>query len=841
MKEVLFFIIFVFFAHMPDAFAQKITFKGRIIDDLNEEAIPFTSVALKGTTKGTSADLDGNYMFTAERVADSLVVTSVGYKRQARYVGTDLEQTFFFRLIRETVLMEEIVVVAGENPADRIIRKIVANKDKHDINQLDNYKYETYNKLEIDIFQITPEFRNRRLFKPFQFIFDNVDSLSEEKPFLPMFLTETLSDYYYSKSDGKKEVIKASRVSGGAKDESITQFLGTMYQKLNIYDNFMVVMGKNVPSPITNNSFANYKYYLLDSTTINGLWSYKIRFKPRFKQQNAFVGELWVADSIWAIQRVSMELQAGEANINFVNRLSVYEEFSPVVDQVWALTKDKLIVDFISGKDKPGLIGRKSTYYKKFETDLPDVEKVLADKENIAIAEDAFDKKEDFWAAARHDSLSVNEKKVYAMIDTLNEMPIVKTYIDIVNTIMSGYKSIGKFDIGPYSKLLSYNQVDGWRLRFGGRTNYKMSERIRPEAYIAYGLRSHEIHYGAKALFMLSRKPRQTLEISYKDDKDIESSSEEEFGQDNFLSGIYRNQKIPQKLIHEKKANLSYARDWKYGISSKVTFERTQHDPYFDFWYFRQGFEAIPPDTTVLSNEVKLNLRMAYQEKFVSGKFSRTSLGTKYPIVNLNYTFGLGDAMGSNLPTYHKLEINATDRFFIGNLGYTRWILTAGKIWGDLPFFLLENFPGNETYFYNNYSFNRLDHYEFTADTYATLFLTHYFDGFFFNHIPLLRKLKLRELISARLAAGSISEGNIRASTDSDSTLYQFQSMGDKYAPLDKWTPRAPDWTNPYLEVSVGIENIVKLFRVDAIWRVTHRELDRHKKVGIRVGMQLKF
>jgi hypothetical protein len=815
--------------------AQKIKITGRVLDDLNEEALPFSSVYLKGTTTGTVTDFDGYFTLNVDRLADSLIVTAVGYKMQAKHISNTSEQILNYRLKREAYMMDEIVVTAGENPAHRIMRKIVANKEKHNINNLESYQYETYNKLEIDLFDISEKFMDRKLFKPFKFIFENVDSVSEEKPFLPMFLTETLSDYYYSKSEGKKEVIRANRIAGEAKNESITQFLGNMYQKIDIYNNFMPIMGKNIPSPLCDGWKGQYEYYLLDSTTVNNRWSYKIRFKPKMAQQNAFEGDFWVADSTWAVQRINMELQAKEANINFMNRLSVYQEYTPITNEVWALKKDKLVIDFVASKDSPGLIGRKSTYFKDFVTNNDKIAQVLANGEELEVAADVYDKDERFWLQARHDSLSKNEKQVYAMIDTMRKMPIVRTYIDIVTLVVSGYKTVGKFDIGPYFKLLSYNQVDSWRTRIGFRTNKKLSERFQIESYVAYGFKSHEIHYGASILTMINRKPRQTLKIGYQDDKDIESRSNEDFGQDNILSGLIRNQKIPQKLIHEKTATFNYGQEWKKGITNDLSFVYTQRDPYFHAYFFDPNANVgDAPDSSFNTAEIKLNTRLAFNEKFVEGKFKRTSLGSKYPITNITYTYGFKGFGGSKL-TYHKIELNSKDFFHVGSIGYTEWNLTAGKIFGTLPFYLLETFPGNETYFYNDFSFNRLNEYEFIADTYATLFLSHHFEGFFLNRIPLLRKLKLRELISGRIAVGSIDPKNVQANTDPTGTYKQFAGM----AGLENWTPQAPEYQKPYIEVSAGIENILRLFRVDIVWRLTHN--DKPQRPALRAGLQLTF
>ncbi|MFK7908221.1 MAG: DUF5686 family protein, partial [Chitinophagales bacterium] len=342
------------------SFAQTLRVSGRIIEDHSQESIPFVNIFLQGTTIGTTSDMDGGFVLEADQWVDSIGVSAIGYKTQYKALSKSPEQTISFRLLRDDILMDEIVVIAGENPANIMLRKIIANKHKNDIDQSDYYQYESYTKLELDAANLTKELMGKKLLKPFDFIFENVDSISEERPFLPLFITETISDYHFRKDpNGKREIIKASKISG-TKNSSWTQFLGNMYQQFDIYDNFIEVMGKNFASPISNMGLANYKYFLVDSGYIDNKWSYQITFKPKLKQDNAFIGDFWVADTSFAVRRISMELLAKEANINFVNKLSVFQEFDQLEDSIWVLKKDKLIVSFVSTKKMPEIIGRKS-------------------------------------------------------------------------------------------------------------------------------------------------------------------------------------------------------------------------------------------------------------------------------------------------------------------------------------------------------------------------------------------------------------------------------------------------------------------------------------------------
>ncbi|HRI27043.1 MAG TPA: DUF5686 family protein [Chitinophagales bacterium] len=535
-----FFISAILLCISHSAYPQSITITGKVIDDATVEPVPFANVFFKGTTTGTVTDIDGTFTLTVPVLpADSLGVSSVGYKRIFKKVSQTPLQNIVFRVEREEIVIDEFTIVAGENPADILMRKVIDQKNRHDINANNFYQYETYNKIEVDLTDIDEKITDRKALKPFAFIFENVDSISEEKPFLPVFLTETLSDYYYSRTPkATKEIIKASKVSG-VENESVTQFLGNMYQQVSIYDNWMNVMGKNFPSPINDQALFYYKYSLVDSAYIDHKWSYHLTFKPRRELATAFTGDMWVCDTAFVVRRLNLHLDGKKVNINFIDKLNLYQEFKEVQPAKWALVRDKMVIDFAATKKGAGIIGRKSTYYKNFVFDNSQTQKILENKEDIVVADDVFNKPPDFWLNARHDSLTSNEKAVYAMIDTIKNMPIARTYINIVTTIVSGYKIWGPVEIGPYFSLISSNQVENMRFSFGGRTSNDFSTKVMFSGYLAYGIKDQRFKYNADALVVLNRKPWQTLYVGYRNDLNIQSNSVEEFGQDNLMAGFY--------------------------------------------------------------------------------------------------------------------------------------------------------------------------------------------------------------------------------------------------------------------------------------------------------------
>ena len=310
------------------SWAQEITITGTIIDDDTEEAIPFANIYVQGATHiGIMADLDGNYTITIDQTAgDSLGVMSMGYANLIKAIKPDLEtQELNFRLKSTSVQIEEVVVLAGENPANEIIRNIIKHKPHNDIeHSVKTYEAELYSKTELDLVNITPEMKDRKIFKKLQFIFDNIDTVSDVKPFLPAYVAERFYDIYHLQNAEKKTVLKAQRVSG-VKNQTVVDFINSMNSEYNIYDNHIKILGKEFISPFANKGLTFYEYYIMDTMMVKGKQSYKLKFKPRDKSTYTFYGDFWVSSEDHAVLLVNMRMNP-EININLVNRIIIYQE-----------------------------------------------------------------------------------------------------------------------------------------------------------------------------------------------------------------------------------------------------------------------------------------------------------------------------------------------------------------------------------------------------------------------------------------------------------------------------------------------------------------------------------
>lgn len=814
--------------------AVSFRIRGTIKDRNTGEGIPFATIFVPGTGIGTPADLDGNFELSFSNPPnDTLRVQAMGYATYSRLLDrTRPDISYAIELERTATMMSEVVVHAGEDPALLLLKKIIRNKPRNDPDRLSNYKYEVYNKLEVDIERLSrKQFEKLPLLKPFGFIYDNLDTISESKPFLPFYLTETLSDYYFQKDPKKaREFIKASQLKG-ISNESITQFLGSMYQNVNAYANFIPVFDKSFVSPISNSGAFYYRYTIRDTQVAYGHRIILVQFAPRRKGENCFFGDFWVADSSYALQRVSMEVPK-DANINWVSRVSLYQEFAPVEDTLWFCIKDKFIADFALpyGAKLPGFIGRKTTSYQDILVNDSSVGAVLTDKrykQDVIVDDSARLRGNDFWTTARHDTLSKNEKAIYHMVDTLTSMPIFVRTKNTIKFLATGIKEFGPLEVGPIWNLYSTNPIEGRRFRLSLGTTPRLFKDVYLNGYVAYGDKDREWKYKAAALWLLERHPRSYIYASHTHDVDRSNNYyDEPSNTDNLFSNRFRKKYLPWKLAFLDESRVEYFKEYYSGFSHKLSMQHREFNPYepLPSGAIFATDEHPEGSDRVINTEVGLSLRFAYKERFLEGNYYRYSIGSKYPIVELRTGLGLKGVWNSGF-SYQKLTLSVSDWVKVPPVGLLYYNVFAGKYFGTLPYPLLEVHPGNDFYFYNNRAFNMMNRYEFVSDRYAGFMIEHTIGSGVFNYIPLLKKAKLRQFWTARGIIGKLSDANRKLNLDKG---YEFKTLQG----------------SPYLELGTGVENIFQLFRIDFVWRVTPGPLpgeSQEKYFGIFGSVKFAF
>jgi hypothetical protein len=821
-------VFFLFFA--TTALAQSKVLVGIVKDQHSSETIPFASVRFQKSGLGKLADSSGSFSFAfAAWPKDTLEITSVGYQDYKIVIDplATASDTFFLtaEMVPGKFNMGVVIRSKGVNRGLQMWRNIVKHKEKNDRYSFRNFSYQLYNKLEVDLKNVNKEkLSENKLLKKINFILDNIDT-AEGSTFLPVYITEVLSHYYYQKEPSvkRREVQEAYKLTG-VKNESFATMLGGMDQNINLYNNFIPVIDKQFVSPISDRGDYYYNYKVADTQFVAGRRLIHLFFTPKHKGQNTFEGDCWVHDTTFAIQKMSLRLSE-DANVNFLQKLSLIQEYSMINDSTWFLTKDKIVMDITPfGKSNLSFIGRKTTTYRNVVVNDSSVTNEIAKnkkQEEIILPKNGQEKTDQYWADARHEPLNKNEQSIYDMVDSLLKNKTFRNYTKAVDFIGTGYLSIGNYQIGPWQNWIYSNAQEGLRLRFDLGTNHKFDDKVTFHGYAAYGFGDKKWKGEADVLYLFNKHPRMYLYGSFVNDFDYGQNYYDEISSDNIFALAIRKQGVPIKYIRLKESRLDYFKEWDPGFSVMLSARSKQYDPVQNLP--DASFYSAAKGTPLNSFETSLRLRFAYLEKFLENSFYRTSLGSPLPIVEVKYTKGVSGVWNSSYD-YHRLSGSISDYQDIAPFGSIYYNVFAGRTFGTIPYMFLDVAPGNEIYYYNKYAFNMMNRYEYIHDRYAGINVEHNFGNGLFRFIPLTRKLKFRQFWTAKAMWGSLSAENNALNFVGG---YPFKSLDGK----------------TYLELGTGVDNILKVLRLDFIWRALPQQniKDNVKRFGVFGSFRLAF
>ncbi|HFA47396.1 MAG TPA: carboxypeptidase-like regulatory domain-containing protein [Bacteroidetes bacterium] len=847
-------LLFLFLA--SNVFSQKMTtVKGTVIDAGTKEPLIFVNVAFTGTNIGTETDIDGKFQLDSKYASGSITLSYVGYKTQTIAIEKNTRQKITVKLVSNAIELKTATVTGKkrkriknkDNPAVAIMKKAIKNKGNNRIEGQSFYEYDKYEKVQFDLNNFNPEkMRKRRAFKKFQFIFDYVDtSALNGKPFLPFFIQEISSKVYYRKSpESHKEyrnAVKVTSLEEYMDIDDLTTMMDVMYRDINIYGNNVELLGLAFMTPLNPLAPTFYNFYLTDSmAVVNGHDSYEISFFPRNKKNLAFKGKMYIQKGTYAVIKADLGMVKA-ANLNFVQDLKIVQEFEEK-NGVWVLTKDKVVLDFGAFKKGVGIFGNRDVSYKNFVFGKPREDKIYSGAEKVVLVDGAKEKDEADWQSIRHDTLNQTERGVYEMIDTLQNAPAFKTVMTIMKLAFAGYKTAGKFDIGHIANFYSWNPVEGWRLKFGGETNLKFNPKLQLKSYLAYGTRDKNWKYSATLKYSFKddylSNPKHFFEVRYRHDVNLVGQLLRYSSSDSFFLSFQRGNR--SRMFSFDKYSARYFLEFDNHISIDATYTNTTQRPVGTMvlgFTDELGEPATLPE--IQKSELEMAFRFAPNEQYVQGHNYRFPFFNKYPVFTLRLAAGMKGVLGGDY-NYGSASLNVFKRFYMSLLGNLRFEAEAGKYFGKgLPYFMLHLPRADQSFGYRTGAFNMMNYQEFVSDEYVTVSIEHYFKGFFFNRVPLLRRLKLRELITFKGIYGRLTDKN---NPNKNAGLIQFVREADgspvTYTLDDK----------PYMEVSVGVSNIFKVVRIDLLRRLTYLEghpnipnLFGVKGMGIRGKLVFEF
>lgn len=797
------------------SYAQSTKVKGRVTDSETGEGIPFCSVYFKNTTIGISTDMRGYYSLETRDTTSSILCASIlGYEQLETRVRKHSykEINFILKPIHNSI--SPAIVKPDNSRMMWIMEQVGKNRDRNNPEKLKQYTGDVYTRMELDLSNIAESLQSiPYLGKRFDFFSEYIDtSVISGRSYLPVMMAETMSKKYHSLSPAfDREVIEASRISGVDENNFISQFTGNTHLKTNFYDNFIDIFDNGIVSPVSDGATAFYNFFLIDSLQIEGRKTWKIRFRPkRLVATPAFNGEMNIDAQDFAIRSIHASLHK-QSNVNWMRDIVIDEEFAPVgEDSTWFYKSSHLYIDLalVVGESSKlySFIGDRHSEWVSVDMGPIRDKRILRSEDIVIVDDDASLMDEEYWDSIRPYPITEKEEGIYYMAESIKNHPVYKVGYAFLVAGVDGFLDIGKIGFGPLMQIYSSNNLEGKRVQMGLRTSTKFSRKFRAMGYMAYGTEDKELKYGGTFEYMFSRNPTRKLSISAKRDVIQMGRGTSPFTSGNILSSTLT--RGHQKMSPIDEVIIQYDHEWNAGINNSFIFRHRRI-------YSNEFVPMITPGgeimKSVAANEIGISTRFSKKETVTRAAFEKRYLHTRHPVVKIDITGGVKGITQGDF-NYLKITMDSKHKFNTPPFGSARLLVNAGKIFGKVPYTMLKIHEGNSSYILDRSAFSCIDFYEFASDTWINVNYEQNFKGLFFGVIPLVRDLKLRELFTFKAAWGTVTRHN-------DGTL----SDPNAREALILFPEGMTALKKPYIEVSAGIGNILRLFRVDAVWRLTHR------------------
>lgn len=850
----LFFRVFLFMQLVILPLQAQYRVQGVVTDSLTKEPLPYMSVYLKGTTEGGMTDNEGRFSFKTYRPEATLVVSAVGYNEYACLIHPARAERLKIALSPATYALNEVVVKPKreryrkkDNPAVEFVRRMIEHRDDYSPDEHDFWQRDRYEKMTFAINNFDSLKQQKWIYRKFKFLTDYVDtSAVTGKPVLAISNRELLAtDYYRRSPHSEKQWVQARRQAGVDEmlsQQGMEQAISVTMTDVDIYENNITLFTNKFVSPLSSLGPSFYKYYLMDTISVAGRPCVDLTFVPFNSESFGFTGHLYVMlDSTYFVRRVVMNFPQ-KINLNFVDYMKIEQDFDRAEDGTRQLVNESITTEFKLVDSSDGIYAKRDVYYRNYKYEADD-KALQAFRKPEKVIEDltASARPEAYWDANRHVEVSKKETSVDKMMAQLRSYPVYYWTEKVLKVLFTGYIPAPKekaplFYIGMMNTTISGNALEGVRLRAGGMTTAWLNPHLFARGYMAYGFRDHRVKGLAELEYSFNRKkeyanefPIHSLKASYLSDVNQYGQHYLYTSQDNVFLALKRQK--DDRIGYQQKAELTYTSEFHSGFSYQLItrLRRDESSRLIPFIRQEKAAGEVPGHTdyvkSIHTSELELKLRYAPNEKFFQTQWNRFPVSLDAPVFSLSHTMAAKNVLGGDY-TYHYTEAGFQKRFWFSAFGYTDIILKAGKVWNKVPFPLLIIPNANLSYTIQPESYSLMNAMEFMNDEYASWDVTYYLNGFVFNRIPLLKKLKWREVLSCRGLYGNLSDKNNPALSDG---LFRFPAgstvMGH----------------TPYVEVGAGIENILKVLRVDYVWRLTYRNLPNIDKSGLRISLHMTF
>ena len=834
--KILFFLLFG-----VTLFSQN-KISGTIIDESTEKPIKGVEIYINNQAKPKLISKDGRFLIQSDIPITTVTFSKKRYSAEVINFSDNQFENLVIKMDGERMTNIKEVILAGrvkkkyknkkENPAYAIMLEVWKRKKTNGLANYNDYQFKEYEKIEIGLNNIDSTFKNKKIFNKLEFIFDYADSANFDKKLsLPIFFNETISKTYGKNVPDKKEnkIIVANKFSGFNNNERMAATAKYQFKEVNLYDNTLNFYNIGFPSPVATDGFANYEYELSDSLLVNGTDCYMIKYFPKRKETLAFQGNLFISRDTYNIVKGTLK-SPNKINVNFVNSIYMEVEYDSPNDTIFLPKRTYTELEmsiFDKKKDSKSLLFKRTDLFSDYQFNQNFSEDLLRDQRQ-SLSDSDLEKPDEYWDKNRVEPLQESEKNIYSMVSELQKVPKFVRIVKLIEVIQSGYiNAWNAIDFGNIYSIYGYNEVEGDRLKFGARTYFSANDMWRVAGYAAYGLKDKKMKYGAEGKYMFNRENRATVGLGSK--YDVVQLGARLINDEGILSPSYGSSGI---LTSGTNASLSFVkqnsvffsiepiRNFQVRLDASLQNIKSANPERFNIDFYKNNVLKSDLDDF----HTTFSLLVQPGAKFSQYGVDRFSYRTLSPTFILKFTHGFENVLNGDFD-YNKLQFLYAQKILLGNLGKTNVNFEAGKNFNVVPLALQNVIPGNQSYFLSYNTFSLLKYYEFVADTYSTLNVEHHFQGKILAFIPLIKKLKFRELVFIRGAYGTLSDAS--KNVNFTNKLYS-----------------APD-QQIYYEYGFGFENIglgnLKIMRVDFNWRGNYLNRPEVNKFAVKFGVQVTF
>lgn len=849
-KKIILLLISIFIVYIAEA--QNTVIKGVVADSITGEGLPYASLILEGTTTGTTTDMEGNFSFSTTTVSKILQISYLGYDTKTVEIIPNQTNNLTIQLVPNGIILNEVTIKPTreryrkkENPAVEFVRKVIDSRNSNDPRLHQYFSYDHYEKIFFAKNDYTYKQKKNGKTSKFDFLVEFVDTLDNGITVLPVSEKEKVETIYFRQSPkSEKRVVKGYKSSGIDEifsSDGVAQFLNEVFHEVDIFKNDIPLFLQRFVSPLSTIGPNYYKYYMLDTLQVNGQQCVDLGFVPFNSETFGFTGHLYVTlDSTYFVQKAILNIPK-DINLNFVSKLTIEQDFERSADNTRIITKDDISVNFKLTENTKGMYARRLSLYSNHSFEEPDAEQAHFFDESAPVItlQGSHRQPDDFWNNHRpEEAVKRNPNSVDKLMTNLNAVPIFYITKKVLTTLVSGYipthkePERSKFEFGPMNSTINGNSIEGARFRVGGTTTTAFNKRLFLDGYVAYGTKDEKMKYNALVEYsFIDRKefrkefPVHSLRFEYMYDINKLGQDYMYTGKDNMVLMIRRQK--DRLATYLRQAELTYYREHYNGVAYGAILRnrREYATPYAEFNRIGADGTTTPVNHYDMT-ELEVKFRYAKNEKFYQTRNTRVPITFDALIFNFSHVMAKKGFLGSSY-NYHRTDIGIQKRFWLSAFGYIDLITKAGKVWNKVPYPLLILPNANLTYTIQPESYTNMNALEFINDEYASWDITYYMNGNLLNRLPLIKKLRWREVFCFRGLWGNLTDKNNPA--NGGNGLYQFPTITYNLG------------NTPYMEASAGIENIFKFLRIDYVWRLNYRNHPDIQKGGIRCTMKLSF